>query len=96
MLKELSGVNTEGGQGADSGGFNTYRKGQLVQRHDQKIFNVNAENARVEGELRLDFVPANQRKTYFDDNHPAYKAVQKHLKTFVPKSSGKFKEVKCS
>ena len=87
IVKGAIWVNTEGGQGADSGGFNTYRKGQLVQRHDQKIFNVNVENARVEGELHLDFVPANQRKTYFDDNHPAYKAVQKHLKTFVPKTA---------
>jgi hypothetical protein len=87
IVKGSIWVNREGGQGADSGGFNTYRKGQLVQRHDQKIFNVNVENARVEGELYLDFVPANQRKTYFDEKHPAYKAVKKYLKTFVPKAA---------
>jgi len=88
-IGEVSGsiwVNTEGGQSDDSGGFNTYRKGQLVQRHDNKIFKVTTENARVEGELSLDFLPANQRKTYFDEKHPAYKEVSKLLKKLVPNS----------
>ncbi len=77
-------VNTEGGQFGDSGGFNTYRKGQLVQRNDNLIFKVTTENARVEGELYLDFIPANQRKTYFDEKHPGYVEVTKFLKQLVP------------
>jgi len=76
-------VNNVGGQ-VDAGGFNVYRKGQLVQRHDNTIFRVLAENARVEGELHLDFVPANQRKTYFNKEHPGFKEVERFLKTFVP------------
>ena len=82
-------VNTEGGQYENSGGFNTYRKGQLVQRNDNLIFRVSAENARVEGELNLDFIPANQRKTYFNDKDPGYKAVKVFLKQLVPGSAVK-------
>ena len=72
-------VNNVGGQ-VDAGGFNVYRKGQLVQRHDNTIFRVLAENARVEGELHLDFVPANQRKTYFNEKDPGFKEVERFLK----------------
>ena len=86
VIKGSIWVNTEGGQYENSGGFNTYRKGQLVQRNDNLIFKVTTENARVEGELYLDFIPANQRKTYFDNKHKGYDAVQKFLKKLVPNS----------
>lgn len=80
-------VNNKGGQ-VDAGGFNVYRRGQLVQRKDHSIFRIILENARVEGELHLDFIPANQRKTYFNTEDPGYKAVRKFLKDgFVPNTA---------
>ena len=80
-------VNNKGGQ-VDAGGFNVYRRGQLVQRKDHSIFRIILENARIEGELHLDFIPANQRKTYFNTEDPGYKAVRTFLRSgFVPNTA---------
>lgn len=77
-------VNNIGGSTDNAGGFNVYRKGQLVQRHDDTIFKVNSENSRIEGELHLDFLQANQKKTYFNEKHEGYKKVKNALWDFIP------------
>ncbi len=79
-------VNHIGGSTDEAGGFNVYRKGQLVQRHDDTIFKVNSENSRIEGELHLDFLPANQRKTYFNEKYEGYRVVKNELRDFIPSS----------
>jgi hypothetical protein len=77
-------INNKGGQ-YDSGGLSIYRKMQLLLKNDQDLGSWwSNESATIEGFIQSDYLTPNSRKDGLDKEQPAYDAIDKVMKKFIP------------
>ena len=93
VVKGKIGISGEGGQSGTSGGFNLYRRGQLIETYNREFYAWGAMTARMHGDLFID-LPVSMQKNGYNKGSEAWKACVKALTDSiiydVGKISGKF------
>ena len=88
VVKGTVGMSGEGGQSATSGGFNLYRRGQLIEIYNREFYQWGSMTARMHGDLFID-LPVSMQKNGYNKGSEAWKACQKALKESVIYDVGK-------
>ena len=93
VVEGIVGISGEGGQSRTSGGFNLYRRGQLIETYNREFYAWGAMTARMHGDLFID-LPVSMQKNGYNKGSEAWKACAKALTKSViydvGKISGKF------
>ena len=93
VVEGIVGISGEGGQSGTSGGFNLYRRGQLIETYNREFYTWGAMTARMHGDLFID-LPVSMQKNGYNKGSEAWKECAKALTESViydvGKISGKF------
>lgn len=88
VVKGIIGISGEGGQSKKSGGFNLYRRGQLIETYNREFYAWGAMTARMHGDLFID-LPVSMQKNGYNKGSEAWKECVKALTKSVIYDVGK-------